>query len=250
MNKKLRVILFSSISLFALACAALSGNANPSTNPGDTSPTEDQGSISLPTVEVQVDPTQEPVTGTIVYQDDFSSKTGKVEEYMDENGIVGVKDGVYSVQNFSEKWAWSRISVTTSDSIIQVQARQVSGPSDNNTGYGVICRLGYSQDTGVDGYLLAISGDGFASIQKIDDNKFTALVDWTSNSAINTGNNDNTLKASCIGDQLTLEVNGEVMAEATDSTFTSGDAGFAGASYNKDFLIMQVDFDDLVISEP
>lgn len=247
MNRIPRIILIALVSFFALACASLGGL--PGSTSGNNPPVEQ------PTIGQSV-VTEAPIAsaGNILYQTDFSADADNLEEYKDENGEIGVSNGVYSIQNFADKWMWGRISVPSTgavaDSTLAVDTNQISGPDDNNTGYGVICRLNHDDASGLDGYVFAISADGFASIQLVQDNKFTPLVDWTAADSVNTGNTDNHLVASCIGSKLTLEVNGTVVAEATDSTHTTGDAGFAAVSFNDTSRNMQVDFDNLLISQP
>ncbi len=238
MNKPYRVLLMMMISLFLLACATIMN--------GVSSPDVDNNHPSTKAL-----PTEAPVTtGNVIYKDDFSTENDVVETYQDKDGMTGFSNGVFSIQSFSDLWTWSRISIESTDSYIDVDIEQASGPPDNNAGYGVVCRLNHNDTDGSSGYVFAISGDGYGVIIKIEKNELSALADWKFSSAVNEVNASNHIRASCIGDQLTLEVNGEVIAETTDSSYTSGDAGFAAASFNETFLIVEAHFDNLVISEP
>ncbi len=72
------------------------------------------------------------------------------------------------------------------------------------------------------------------------------LVDWTDSSKINQGQTTNTIVAVCIDNYLALYVNGDFLAESTDSSYTSGFAGFAAAAFEGGST--DVAFDDLTIS--
>ena len=250
MKKNSKIILIALSSLVGLACFCTNVGVLPGAPTFAITPAPPEHLTALASTSESNSPT----TGTAILQDDFSTDTGNLENYKDENGVIGVTDGVYSIQNFADKWMWGRITLPStgavSDSILAVDTKQISGPADNNTGYGVICRLNHDDTSGLDGYVFAVSADGFASIQVVNDNQFTALVDWTASDSVNTGSTDNHLVASCIGNKLTFEVNGTVVAEATDSTHTTGDAGFAAVSFNDVSRNLQVDFDNLLISKP
>ena len=96
---------------------------------------------------------------------------------------------------------------------------------------------------------LRISGDGYYNITKADENGFTDLVAWTESSAVRQGTKTNKIVASCIGNTLKLEVNGEVVAQATDSTYSSGDIALMAVVY-EDGSTTKVQFDNLVVRKP
>jgi hypothetical protein len=98
------------------------------------------------------------------------------------------------------------------------------------------------------GYLLRISGDGFYSIYLIQSGSFEDLVPWTTSSVINQGNAMNRLRVVCDGPTLALFVNGELLAETTDTTFSSGDIGLAATTFEEEET--EILFDDLVIFAP
>ena len=154
---------------------------------------------------------------TILYQNDFSNGAGLLDTYQSEYFSVGASNGVYSLGNSEYNWYPTEIPVQASDRIITIQAKQVAGPSNNNTGFGVVCR--YSP-VDVTGYLLAISGDGYATIQKLNATDIIKLIDWKSFAVIAQGNTPNIITASCIGNKLTLIVNNDVVLETSDDEFT------------------------------
>src|SRR5690606_26566051 len=110
------------------------------------------------------------------------------------------------------------------DVMIDVQATQIIAPDNDNNGYGVMCRI---QDDGKTGYLLRISGDGFASIYLAAEDGFVELAAWTATDAINLGNATNHIQVLCEGSRLALMVNDELVVEAEDDTLVEGDIALA-----------------------
>ena len=65
---------------------------------------------------------------------------------------------------------------------------------------------------------------------------------------INRGTNVNHLRADCVGDRLTLYVNGEKLAEATDATLTHGDVGLLAGAFSQPGV--DIIFDNFVAIQP
>ena len=159
-------------------------------------------------------------------------------------GEVGYVDGAYFVTSTGAgKAMWGLAGKSFTDVSIEVAASQISGPTNNNNDYGVMCRLSETS-----GYSFNISGDGFYSIQRMENNSFTDLVEWAESDKINTGNATNTIKAVCQGSTLSLYVNGNKLAETTDTTFTSGDIALATTTYETE--TSEIHFDNLVVTQP
>jgi len=183
----------------------------------------------------------------VLFQDDFSNpKSGwEVGEY--DAGKVGYGDGYYYVVSYGDaNTMWGVANRSFTDVVIEVDATQVSGPANNNTDYGVICRTA-DPESGV-GYYLLISGDGYYAIAKGTDAGYEWLVDFTESSAIRQGNATNHIRAVCSGSKLSLTVNGTLLAEAEDSEFTSGDIALTATSYESSTA--EVRFDNLVVTAP
>jgi len=196
--------------------------------------------------EAGVTPTTVSEVESTLFQDDFSSPTSgwEVGEY--EMGSVGYKEGVYSVVALGDSATmWGVANVSFEDVVIEVAAVPVSAPANNNNDYGVICR---NQPGGLDGYYLLISGDGGYAILKAEGGEFDALVDWTASASVNKGPTRNYLRVICEGQHLALYVNGELLAEADDATFSRGDIAFTATSYEDEPT--EVHFDNMVVYSP
>jgi hypothetical protein len=101
-----------------------------------------------------------------------------------------------------------------SDFIIEVKVTKRSGPNDSY--FGVTCRK-----TGANYFSLTVNGNGEYGIYKTTGELRELLVKGSSN-AIRKGNATNSLRGSCIGDILALEVNGVEMVSISDPGFKFG----------------------------
>jgi hypothetical protein len=188
----------------------------------------------------------EELPSPILFEDDFSDPGSGWEIGDYETGSVGYRDGAYFVTSTVEdEQMWGVANQSFRDLVIDVDATQVSGPSNDNNAYGVMCRV----QPGVrDGYMLVISGDGFCSIYKIVDGDVESLADWAESETIRQGNATNHLRAVCDGADLALFVNGELVAEASDSTFQEGDIALTVTTFEAEST--EVLFDDLTVDRP
>ncbi len=181
----------------------------------------------------------------ILFQDDFSDPGSGWEVQDWDSGSVGYKDGAYFVASHGGgDTMWGVVNQSFADVLVEVDATQVSAPANDNNDYGIGCCV---QSNG-DGYYLLISGDGGYAILKAQEENFEPLVDWTKSDIIRQGNATNHIRAVCDGDYLALSVNGELLAEAHDTTFGRGDIALTATSYEDEPT--EVHFDNLVAYTP
>lgn len=230
MNKRTRKTLSVCISLVILVLAC---TCSPS-DPGEETP-----------APIGRD-TPPPPPPNVLLEDDFSDPGSGWEEGEYDGGSVGYKNGVYFVTSIGTEYTmWGVANQFFSDTLIEVDATQVSaGPEDNN-GYGVACRI---QPNGTDGYYFVVSGDGYYAIGKAENEDLQALVDYTASSAVNEGNATNRIRAVCDGTTLTLFINGQRVDSVEDSSFTSGDIALHATSYED--VGTEIHFDNLVVRQP
>jgi hypothetical protein len=185
-----------------------------------------------------------PSTGPeVLWQDDFSDPGSgwEVGDYP-PGGSVKYEDGAYVVTALTSGRMWGVANRSFGDGMIEVDATQILGPANDNNGYGIVCRV---QSNG-DGYDLRISGDGFYGIHKFVDEEAETLVEWTESDVINQGNASNHITAVCNGSTLELTVNGQLLAQVEDTTFTDGDVGLVASSFEEDEAT-EISFDNLVV---
>jgi hypothetical protein len=186
-------------------------------------------------------------SSNILYQDNFADSSSGWPNHQTSNSIMDYANGGYRIYVTSADLMAFVTSGNTfqSDVSVQVDATKVGGPDDNYI--GIICRY-QDQDNF---YFFVFSSDGYAGIGMYQYNEMSILSgdSFGPSSKINQGDATNTVRGDCVGNTLTLYVNGSQVGSAIDSTFTSGgDAGIlarANAVSGVDVL-----FNNFTVSKP
>jgi S1-C subfamily serine protease len=180
-------------------------------------------------------------TGTLLV-DDFSDESlWTVEE--DPYHSLFYDDGEYYIEVLeSETRAGASSRDSWGDVVIDVDARQVSGPDDNQ--YGLCCRFQDKDNY----YEFDISGDGYYAIFLLQGGESKTLARWTATKAINQGQASNHLSVRCEGDRLAMWINGEFVAEVFDDTFSEGKMSLIAGSFDEPDVLVAID--NLRVSEP
>jgi hypothetical protein len=184
-----------------------------------------------------------------LFQDDFGGEKNCGWALYNRGGaVVEIADGVMrmSTSQPGQIW-WTNPGQSFDDVIVTSDARQVSGPNDN--AYGAICRYQNEENF----YVFLISGDGYYTIGKYtsDSPAITYLTEngeYQFSDVINQGNATNEIRASCIGQELSLAVNGISLATVTDPTFVVGDVGLAVSTLEPGTAV--VEFTDFRVVAP
>jgi hypothetical protein len=92
-------------------------------------------------------------------------------------------------------------------------------------------------------YLFSVSNDGYYALELLQNNEWVSLIDWTPSDAVRTAGNR--LEVATRADRIALYVNGELLEETADGTFTGGEVALAVSSL-KDSTA-EVSFDNLLI---
>jgi hypothetical protein len=142
---------------------------------------------------------------------------------------------------------WTNPGRLFDDAIIIARARQVDGPDDN--AYGLICRYQSEQNF----YIFLISGDGYYAIGKYQTGSpqiqyLSGEGQYQFSDVINQGVATNEIRASCIGNELSLSINGIPLATVTDPTFVTGDVGLGVSTFQPGTAV--VEFDDIRVIAP
>lgn len=180
----------------------------------------------------------------ILFEDDFSNPNSGWDSFEDADGATDYDNGTYRISLYTDTmFYWANPYKDFDDVAIEVQAQKTSGGDDMQ--YGVICR---HKDVN-NWYALVITGDGYATIRKrYNGGELEYITDWVQVSAINTGNSGNSLRAECIGNKLTLFVNGAEAISVIDGDITSGDAGLMAGTFDQPNT--EVRFDNFVVMKP
>ena len=184
-----------------------------------------------------------------LFADDFSGEFDCGWALYDRGGGTAAIDNAamqLTVGQPGQLW-WTNPGRSFDDVVITTEARQVDGPNDN--AYGVICR--YQDEENF--YAFMVSGDGYFAIGKYQSGSETVTyltpdAQFQPSDAINVGVASNELRVSCIGNQLSMEVNGIPLLSVTDPTFVNGDVGLAAATLQQGTTI--VEFDNVSVTTP
>lgn len=255
MKKRNQTVIVSIVAIIMLACACPVSGLPIGT---EEEPTADLPVLPViteePATATDAPPTEEaqaPI-GNVIFSDDFSAPSTEMEDYTGDSGSTGVENGVYVVRSTGDLWQWGSSNSQFDNVFIETDATMIAGPSNDNAGFGIVCRLSERDDTSIDGYMFAISGDGYYTIRHIVSSSMTALVDWTESSVVNQGNTPNRIRVTCNGSDLRLEVNGQEVASTSAPVDgpTSGTVAFAAISFETDQPYAEIHFDNMIVSQP
>jgi len=98
--------------------------------------------------------------------------------------------------------------------------------------------------------MFVISSDGYYGIAKLVDGKYSMISSdqLQYSEAIIKGQAVNRLRADCDGEQLSLYVNGQKLAQVNDSDFQRGDVGLVAGAYQVHGV--EILFDNFVVKIP
>lgn len=185
----------------------------------------------------------------VLFTDDFSGDTNCGWVTYNRGGTeVGIADGAMQISTSQpgQIW-WTNPGRDFDDVVITTEVRQSAGPDDN--AFGVICRYQNEENF----YLFLISGDGYYAIGKYQSGSsevtyLTPDAQFQPSDAINKGSATNQIEAKCVGNQLSLAVNGLNLITVEDPTFVTGDIGLAASTLQPGTSI--IEFDSVTVELP
>jgi hypothetical protein len=187
-----------------------------------------------------------PTVPKVLFSDDFSDESGGWVTYDYYDGRVAYLNGCLYVRDYTayEESIYGEAQRYFTDFILEVETWLVGG-TDNNW-QSVLCRC---RDDYKSYYNFGISADGYFEILKFISGDRIVLVLPTYSSYINQGLGAvNLIHIECIGSHLSLSVNGHLLEEVTDASFSSGDIALSAGALAGTFT--EVAFDNIVVSKP
>lgn len=181
----------------------------------------------------------------LVRSDDFSNPQSGWSRVANSQGIRDYGRGVYRLRlDQPDLDLWVAAGLNLSEVRVEVYAMRIGQQGGDR--FGVICRLTPEGDF----YAFWISSQGQYGIGKTVGQEFTLLSADTlqPSSAILTGNAFNHLRADCLGNELTLTVNGQRVGSVRDETLRRGDVGLIAGS--EDFPGVEIYFDNFSVYTP
>jgi hypothetical protein len=176
-------------------------------------------------------------TSDPIYSDDFSQQTWRT--YSSDNSTSKYEDDEYHI--VVEKTDWEdheAAGETFSDFALEVTGWQVDGPPGK---YGLIFRLEDDDNF----YRFGVTNDGLYSVRERLGDEWYEFVEWSYSPAIEKGQQANRLKVVAIGERMAFFVNDEHLITVRDESFSTGDIGVFGATFDEPGV--HVAFDDLTV---
>ena len=175
--------------------------------------------------------------------DDFSDPKSGFYVYSDEDGGVAYSEGTlrFSVLTEGARWYSPSRRVEAQDVVIEVTARQISGPALGEI--GLVCRYRDLENFTA----LALRGDGQAAIWQVENGATNYLQDWTPVAGLQLQPGAPLqLQAECRAGDLQLQADGRLLAQALDPKPAAGDIVLMAGLAEPGELVIH--FDEVVVS--
>jgi len=187
-----------------------------------------------------------PTVPEVLFSDDFSDESSGWVTYDEYDGRVAYLNGCLYIKDYTYEGAmYGESQHYFTNFILEVETWLVDGTDDN--WHSVVCRF---QDE-YNYYTFDISADGYYAIVKWIGGDQVPLTGPTPiySTYIHQGQGvTNLIHIECIGSDLSLSVNGHLLGQVTDATFTGGDIVLTANALAGTYT--EVAFDNIVISEP
>lgn len=259
MSRKIWILLL--LGCLLLLSGACSSNTASEATAADVAEAEDAQedeeteSVVEETATDTPEPTQTtaptPTARAVLWEDDFSDVNSGWERYREYDGVLDYDEDeeIYQMQILADDslW-WVYMNESLPDVGMSVDVWLVDGPEGSL--YGLLCRYDYNVEG--KGYVFMISAEGQAGVGVIgEDYSFDPIPggELTSFDVIETGLNAvNTIDAVCVGDQLMMYVNGELLFDLAATGLTGEYIGLTVATPMG--AGADVYFDNLVVYTP
>jgi S1-C subfamily serine protease len=199
---------------------------------------EGRVTISSETAPVGSAPSEVPTKGQVLFTDDFSDTSTGWDWTGSDSSIRYGNGGLEFHIQKPQLLTWSTTIGEYSDVIVEVDASVLQAAGDGD--FGLICRY-------VDGdnfYAMEVSEDGYYAIWKYSAGDQVPIVNWEPTQLVDTSRQMK-VTAACVGDRLSLYLDGQLLAEVQDNDFSSGDAGMIIGTY--EYAPITIGFDNLVV---
>ncbi len=203
--------------------------------------------VSACAAPAQPQPTLQGVSepsGTLLFQDDFSSPVTGFDHYMAAEGIMDYDAGGYRILvNAPNINFWATPRKNFADTRIEVDLGKLAGPDENRI--GLLCRYNNNNY-----YFFLITSDGYYGVGIYFDGQAILLGqnEMQFSEAIKRGLAVNHLRADCAGTTLAFYVNGVQLTTVQNDVLKSGDVGLVAGTFAQPGV--DVVFDNFVVMKP
>ena len=178
--------------------------------------------------------------GSILYSDEFSINESIWVNNTDKNVEYMVSKGKYYIKVNPKN---TSISTTCEgneydDFVMEIEATKLKGYDPVR--YGAVLRHVDNSNF----YRFCLASNGYFRFDLNKNESWFKVIDWTKSDAIKTDESTNIIQIAAEGEKFTFYIIGIKVAEAYDSTFSSGAIGLA-AETSEDYGEALVSFDNL-----
>ena len=236
------------LAIVCLVSASLACNAitNPGLGGGGDVPTENPGgggSVDFPTATPD-ESGGNTSFGEVQLSDDFSdSGTGWGTGTDSDSSVEYVNGGLQFAVFTAKYFTWSTPNLTAYENI-HIETTVSNSSNAPESTFGIIC---HEQGTTSSFYYLGVAADGSYVIAKSAVAQDDVNLAEGNSDLIPSGSDPFTIGADCGTGNLALYVNGQQVASAQDSTYTSGSLGLFAASVDQP-ASASVTFDDILVT--
>ena len=191
-----------------------------------------------------------PASEVLPFRDAFSDPGTGWDVFENEFGSTAYENGYYSVRSLIKETGQLGYAYRYfTDPVIAFDVTAVSGPSSNEFGFFIGC----NDQLNGNGYEFMLDANGYFTIGKYTNNgeDYESLIpddEWRFSSAIRTGQETNQVVAMCARGRLRLEVNGKLLWEAADDSWSEGDINLGVISWED--TPAEYHFDNLEVTAP
>ncbi len=182
---------------------------------------------------------------SVLFKDDFSDPDSGWSRASTQDGETNYTGGAYHIRvSQPDSDIPARPGLNFGDVRVEVETAKAAGPDDNR--FGVLCRV--QDDSHF--YFFIISSDGYYAIGKAsgDPQEQAGMPAMKPSELIAQGMAANHIRADCVGDMLTLYVNGQKLGQMKDDQYAGGDVGLIAGAYKTPGT--DVYFDNFTVLKP